>query len=99
MLLITCPYCGPRPEMEFANAGEAHLKRPDASQNLSEQAWAEYLFYRSNPKGRHMERWRHIHGCGKFFNAVRDTRDERFLATYEIGSAPAPDPDGQAKQK
>ena len=28
MLLITCPYCGPRPEIEFRCGGEAHIARP-----------------------------------------------------------------------
>ena len=26
-----------------------------------------------NPRGLHAERWRHVHGCGRFFNALRDT--------------------------
>ena len=28
MLLIACPYCGERPEIEFTYGGEAHLARP-----------------------------------------------------------------------
>ncbi|MFO1061925.1 MAG: sarcosine oxidase subunit delta [Dongiaceae bacterium] len=28
MLLITCPYCGPRDEEEFSYGGEAHIARP-----------------------------------------------------------------------
>ena len=28
MLLIPCPYCGERPEIEFAYGGEAHIARP-----------------------------------------------------------------------
>jgi sarcosine oxidase subunit delta len=31
------------------------------------------------------ERWRHSHGCGRFFNAVRDTTSDHFLATYKAG--------------
>ena len=27
MLLIPCPHCGPRAEIEFRHAGEAHLVR------------------------------------------------------------------------
>jgi sarcosine oxidase subunit delta len=42
---------------------------------------------RSNPKGVHAERWRHIHGCARFFNALRDTTTDLFLATYKIGEA------------
>ncbi|HCW69882.1 MAG TPA: sarcosine oxidase subunit delta, partial [Thalassospira lucentensis] len=34
-------------------------------------------------KGPHFERWRHAHGCGRFFNAVRDTVSDRFLTTYK----------------
>ncbi|NNM62319.1 MAG: sarcosine oxidase subunit delta, partial [Steroidobacteraceae bacterium] len=28
MLLIPCPYCGKRPEIEFTYGGQAHLVRP-----------------------------------------------------------------------
>jgi sarcosine oxidase subunit delta len=36
----------------------------------------------------HAERWRHTHGCGRFFNALRDTTSDQFLATYKVGEAP-----------
>jgi sarcosine oxidase subunit delta len=35
----------------------------------------------------HAERWRHINGCGRFFNALRDTVSDRFLTTYKAGEA------------
>ncbi len=90
MLLIHCPYCGETlPELEFAYAGEAHVVRPDPS-TASDEQWRDFLFIRSNAKGPHAERWRHIHGCGRFFNAVRDTVSDRFLATYPAGT-PRPD--------
>ena len=28
MLLITCPWCGPREQSEFSCGGEAHIVRP-----------------------------------------------------------------------
>ena len=87
MLLIDCPYCGKRPEIEFAYAGEAHIARPADPSALSDEQWAEYLYLRSNPKGRHAERWRHVHGCGRFFNALRDTASDFFVATYKVGEA------------
>ena len=40
---------------------------------------------RSNPRGTHFERWRHINGCGRFFNAVRDTVSDKFVMTYRAG--------------
>jgi sarcosine oxidase subunit delta len=82
MRLIGCPWCGARPENEFRYSGEAHIARPLDPASVDDQAWAEFLYMRSNPKGAHYERWRHIHGCGRFFNCVRDTASDRILAPY-----------------
>jgi sarcosine oxidase subunit delta len=92
MLVITCPYCGKRPEIEFQYAGEAHIARPEDPSGLSDDAWGEFLYTRTNPRGLHAERWRHAHGCQRFFNAVRDTVSDFFVATYKVGE-PRPDPD------
>ena len=43
-------------------------------------------------RGVHVERWRHIHGCARFFNAVRHTVSDRIIATYKAGE-PRPDVD------
>jgi heterotetrameric sarcosine oxidase delta subunit len=90
MLIIECPYCGPRDQSEFSNGGEAHVKRPDGSQDISDREWAEYVFIRSNPKGLFYERWVHSHGCRKWFNCVRDTSTDEILKTYKIDE-PRPD--------
>lgn len=92
MLIIRCPICGERPEIEFRYGGEAHVPRPAATEELDDQAVADRLYLRTNPKGLHVERWRHVHGCGKYFNAVRDTVSDFFLATYAVGE-PRPDLD------
>jgi sarcosine oxidase subunit delta len=85
MLLVTCPYCGARPEIEFRCGGEAHIARPFDPSALDDQAWAEFLFYRSNPKGVHAERWNHAHGCGRWFNTLRNAASDAFLASYPVG--------------
>ena len=86
MLLIHCPYCDEqRAELEFAYAGQAHIARPADPAAMSDEDWRSYLFIRANLRGRHHERWRHIHGCGRFFNAVRDTVSDKFEATYKAG--------------
>lgn len=85
MLLITCPYCGPRSEEEFAYGGEGHIARPTDTDGLSDEEWADYLFMRTNTKGAHYERWVHAHGCRRWFNAVRDTATNEFLAFYRVG--------------
>ena len=86
MLLIDCPYCGmARPEIEFAYGGEAHIARPPDPSALSDEEWVNFLYFRSNPKGVLAERWRHAHGCGRFFNCLRDTLSDEILATYKAG--------------
>ena len=85
MLLITCPYCGPRPELEFRCGGEAHIARPEDPSALDDAAWRDFLYTRTNPKGIHAERWLHAHGCQRWFNAVRDTVSDKILATYRAG--------------
>nr|WP_082766346.1 sarcosine oxidase subunit delta [Paramesorhizobium deserti] len=93
MLLIYCPYCQEeRPEIEFRHAGEAHLVRSPDIADQGELEFEAYLYLRQNPKGIVAERWRHIHGCGRFFNAIRDTVSDRIYATYKAGE-PMPDLD------
>jgi sarcosine oxidase subunit delta len=90
MLLITCPYCGVRPELEFRNMGEAHIARPTFDASPSDDEWADFLYRRTNTKGLIAERWRHVHGCARFFNAVRHTVTDKFVTTYKVGD-PRPD--------
>ena len=97
MLLINCPYCGEeRPELEFRNAGEAHIARPTNITEVDDGDFEAFLYLRTNPKGIVYERWRHVHGCGRFFNAVRDTVTDRFFTTYKAGM-PKPNPERFAK--
>lgn len=88
MLIIHCPYCGPRPELEFAYGGQAHIARPSDPANTTDQALADFLYFRQNTKGVHAERWRHTRGCGQFFNALRDTTTDKFVAFYKAGTRP-----------
>jgi sarcosine oxidase subunit delta len=89
MLLIHCPYCDEsRPEVEFAYAGQAHIARPADPSALDDAQWESYLYVRDNRRGVQAERWRHIHGCARFFNALRHTVTDKFLATYKAGEQP-----------
>ncbi|MFI9103122.1 sarcosine oxidase subunit delta [Streptomyces fildesensis] len=79
MLLIPCPWCGPRDEAEFHYGGQAHLAHPEDPSALTDEQWARYLFFRDNPKGPFAERWTHSAGCRRWFNAVRDTSTNEFI--------------------
>ena len=102
MLLIKCPYCEEeRSELEFRSAGEAHIARPADIAEITDEEFANFFFLRDNPKGLIFERWRHMHGCGRFFNAVRDTVSDKIHMTYKVGE-PKPEVSaipGLAEQK
>jgi sarcosine oxidase, subunit delta len=88
MLLIPCPWCGPRDEVEFRYGGEAHIARPEHPEAFDDATWADYLHMRANPKGALAERWVHSAGCRRWFNLLRDTVSHRILAAYRIGERP-----------
>ena len=90
MLVLTCPYCGvAADETELAPGGEAHVKR--AGPGTSDDAFEAYHFLRDNPRGVHLERWRHAYGCGKRFLAARHTVTMEVYGTYPAQTAEPPD--------
>jgi heterotetrameric sarcosine oxidase delta subunit len=86
MLLIRCPWCGPREEPEFRYGGEAGVAAPSLSDD--DPTLARRLFYRHNPAGPYAERWFHVHGCRRWFNLVRDTTTQRITGSYLPGQRP-----------
>lgn len=83
-MLISCPWCGTRQEEEFHYGGQAHVAYPEHPSRLTDAEWAEYLFFRDNPRGHFAERWVHSAGCRRWFDAIRDT------VTNEIVDVSAP---------
>jgi sarcosine oxidase, subunit delta len=79
MLLIRCPWCGDRDEVEFSYGGQAGVAYPADPEELTDAQWAEYVFVRDNPKGPFVERWVHTNGCRRWFDAVRNTVTHEFL--------------------
>ncbi len=89
MLILECPYCGVMAdETELAPGGEAHLKRHGPGSADAE--FEAYLFERKNPQGVHFERWRHAHGCGKWFHAARHTVTLEVFGTYKAQTLAPP---------
>jgi sarcosine oxidase, subunit delta len=86
MMQLACPCCGRRDEAEFVCGGATHIARPDLT--ASDAAWGEYLFFRDNPKGVLLERWRHSYGCGLWFNVARHTVTHEILAVYALTDPP-----------
>jgi heterotetrameric sarcosine oxidase delta subunit len=76
--LLACPLCGPRDVYEFRFAGEIQ-KRP--APGSAPEEWAEYLYARTNIDGIERAWWFHRAGCRRWFQAERDTRDNRVIQT------------------
>jgi sarcosine oxidase, subunit delta len=90
MLRLTCPHCGVvADETELAPGGAAHLRR--AGPGASDEDFEAYRFLRQNPRGVHLERWRHAYGCGKWFVAARHTVTMEVFGTYPAQTSGPPD--------
>lgn len=81
MILLPCPWCGPRDAGEFGFVGEM-TPRPDVA-TTSQQEWRDYLYLRRNVAGWTRERWYHRMGCRRYLVVERDT------TTNEVRSAPS----------
>lgn len=92
MMLIPCPWCGPRNVDEFHYGGQAGVRYPQAPEAISDEQWAHFLFFRDNPKGMFTERWSHEYGCRRWFTVRRDTHsnaielDQQSAQTQEVAS-------------
>ena len=84
MLLISCPYCGPREETEFRYGGEGVPIPGEAD----DRTWARFLYYRNAPAGSFTERWVHTQGCRRWFTVVRDTLTHEISATSTLEEEP-----------
>jgi heterotetrameric sarcosine oxidase delta subunit len=85
MLHIPCPYCGLRDETEFTYGGPSHVVRPGLTATDAE--WTRYLYHRANTRGPYRERWHHSFGCGRWFNAIRDTVTHEIQDVYLMSKA------------
>lgn len=85
MMLIPCPCCGPRSQLEFTYGGDATLRRPPPDAPTA--AWFDYVYLRDNPQGPHDELWQHSAGCRRWFQLRRDTTTHDILASAALGQA------------
>jgi sarcosine oxidase, subunit delta len=79
VMLLPCPWCGPRNATEFRFGG-AVGERPDPATTTPEQ-WRHYLYFHTNPRGWQTESWYHAAGCRRFLTVERNT------LTHEVRDA------------
>ena len=82
MLLIPCPFCGERAEIEFVAGGEA-ITRPENPAALNDAALTDYLYNRDNRRGVLREQWWHAHGCRRWMVVERDTQSNAILSVSD----------------
>jgi heterotetrameric sarcosine oxidase delta subunit len=82
MLIITCPYCGPRNDEEFTYQSEV-IARPDVS--VDPVTWRRYLYTKRNVSGWEEERWFHVSGCRRFLRVERHTLTNEIRRVSAIG--------------
>ncbi len=86
MLLIDCPWCGERAQVEFSYGGDAAARRPADPMGAPARAWLDATYLRANPRGPHQEWWHHSAGCRRWLKVRRDTATHRILATGAPGA-------------
>jgi len=89
MLRLHWPCCGSESdETEVSPGCAAHLLRHGPG--ASEAVFDSYLFMRVISEVVHFECLRHVHGCGKWFLAARDTATLEVFGTYSAQTTRPP---------
>jgi sarcosine oxidase subunit delta len=79
---ITCPICEKRDLYEFRFGGEDRGPRPN-QEELTPEAWCDWVHMRDNLAGPQKEWWYHRDGCGLWFTVWRDTLTNLELSASE----------------
>jgi len=79
MILVPCPWCGPRNSQEFRYVGESKA-RPDPTSATPEE-WRAYLYGKSNAADWATETWFHRNGCRRYLAVERHTVTNEIRAT------------------
>jgi sarcosine oxidase subunit delta len=83
---ILCPFCGVCDEDEFLIDKINLVARPEL--NPAHATRKRDLLKTRVVPGIQVERWGHLHGCGRRFNVARDSGTGEILQTYALGATP-----------
>jgi methylglutamate dehydrogenase subunit B len=71
MIIINCPYCGPRDHSDFGYGGDASIEYPALDAPM--EKWHDAIYLRENICGMQAETWHHVNGCRMWLVVERDT--------------------------
>jgi heterotetrameric sarcosine oxidase delta subunit len=83
MMLIPCPFCGPRAHVEFTYERPLEAIVPVGA---GETEAVSTLYQRDNPRGPSVELWRHTHGCRAWLTVERNTASHAIGAVTAVGT-------------
>ncbi|RVQ64628.1 sarcosine oxidase subunit delta [Croceicoccus ponticola] len=86
-MIIDCPHCGSRDSGEFFMRGQAAGPRPEYADG--QDAFAVYVYDRTNLAGMQREHWYHAAGCRSWLVVERDTRSHVVGSVAIAGKAVA----------
>jgi len=89
MILIPCPHCGPRAQIEFNYRGDATVTRPDPATATTGE-WLDHVYLRDNPRGPHLEWWQHTGGCRAWIKVRRNTTTHQVTGAWVADGEPGP---------
>lgn len=84
MIRLPCPNCGERNVSEFHYGGEYNPRPADTTQ-ITQAAWADYLYNKVNGMDEQIEWWYHRAGCELWFLAARHRQSNAVGRTYLWG--------------
>ncbi|PVH27317.1 sarcosine oxidase subunit delta [Pararhodobacter oceanensis] len=71
MIILNCPFCGPRDHSEFDYGGDGSITYPSLDAPVED--WHAAVFLRDNICGVQTETWQHTQGCRMWLLVERDT--------------------------
>jgi heterotetrameric sarcosine oxidase delta subunit len=86
-LLINCPHCGPRAQIEFVYERTVDSVVEPA---MPAAEAMERLFTRANPRGEDDEIWRHTFGCRAWMVVTRHRATHEITAVRAVGPEALP---------
>jgi heterotetrameric sarcosine oxidase delta subunit len=84
MMLIPCPWCGPRAHIEFRYHGDAAALPRDWARESADDFHAR-TWLRGNHVGMHDEVWQHTDGCRGWIVVTRDNLTHAVAGARSIG--------------
>ena len=51
---------------------------------ISDKEWDDFVYFRTNPRGKHSELWHHVAGCRQWFKVLRNTVTHEIFKTAKI---------------